>query len=294
MSKQMVTNMKKTLVFLILILVLLTGCNRAEAPQIAATTLPVYTFTSMLCEGTGITVGRIVTEEVSCLHDYTLQVSQMRMLQGAQVVVMNGGGLEDFLADALKSSQGLIDASAGIELHCPDEGEHSDHHHETDPHIWLSPQMARQMCINICSGLVKQFPEHAEQFRINLAALFLKFSDLIGYGYEQLYHLQTRELVTFHDGFGYFAEFFDLHILEALEEESGSEASAQELIELAGLVKEHNLPAIFIEKNGSTAAAEIIGAETGVAIFSLDMIMSGEDYFEAMYRNIDTVKEALG
>ena len=44
---------------------------------------------------------------------------------------------------------------------------------------------------------------------------------------------------------------------------------------------------------GSTAAAEIIGTETGVAIFSLDMIMSGEDYFEAMYRNIDTVKEAL-
>jgi ABC-type Zn uptake system ZnuABC Zn-binding protein ZnuA len=94
--------------------------------------------------------------------------------------------------------------------------------------------------------------------------------------------------------FGYFAAAFDLYILEAVEEESGSEASAQELVILAGLVKEHRLPAIFTEKNGSTAAAEIICAETGVSIYSLDMIMSGEDYFEAMYRNIDTIKEALG
>ncbi len=285
--------MKKYLLLPILLLLLLTGCKQAETPQVAATTLPVYTFTSALCEGTGITVGRIVTEQVSCLHDYTLQVSQMRMIQGAEVVVMNGAGLEDFLENTFEDVP-VIDASAGISLSCPDEHEHSGHHHESDPHIWLSPVIARQMCVKICAGLVRQFPEHTEQLYANLARLFAKFSDLIGYGYNQLHALQTRELITFHDGFGYFADAFDLHILKAVEEESGSEASAQELVALAELVKEHNLPAIFTEKNGSTAAAEIIGKETGVAIFSLDMIMSGEDYFEAMYRNIDTVKEALG
>ena len=100
-------------------------------------------------------------------------------------------------------------------------------------------------------------------------------------------------MITFHDGFGSFAESFDIHILKAVEEESGSEASAQELIEIIGLVEAQQLPAIFTETNGSTAAAELIARETGVKIYTLDMAISGSDYFEIMYRNIDTVKEAL-
>ena len=86
----------------------------------------------------------------------------------------------------------------------------------------------------------------------------------------------------------------DLTILEALEEESGSEASAAELIHLIELVEEHDLPAIFTETNGSTAAAAILARECGIGSCALDMAMAGDDYFEAMYHNIDTIKEALG
>ena len=60
------------------------------------------------------------------------------------------------------------------------------------------------------------------------------------------------------------------------------------------MVESKNLPAIFTETNGSTAAAEIISRETGATCFALDMAMSGDSYFDAMYRNIDTIKEALG
>jgi len=112
-------------------------------------------------------------------------------------------------------------------------------------------------------------------------------------GKKQLQDLKTRELITFHDGFSYFAESFDLHIVKAVEEESGSEASAKELIELIDLVNSKQLPAIFTEVNGSVAAAKVIAAETGVKICSLNMAMAGESYFEAMYHNIRTIKEAL-
>ena len=114
------------------------------------------------------------------------------------------------------------------------------------------------------------------------------------YGEDALSGLSCRELITFHDGFSYFAESFHLTILAAVEEESGSEASARELIELIGLSREHSLPAIFIEVNGSPSAASVLSRETGIRIFSLDMAMAGDSYFAAMYRNIDTVKEALG
>ena len=86
----------------------------------------------------------------------------------------------------------------------------------------------------------------------------------------------------------------EVTILEAVEEESGSEASAQELKHLIGVVRENDLPAIFTERNGSTSAAGVISRETGVTVYSLDMAMAGDSYFDAMYRNIDTIKEALG
>ena len=80
----------------------------------------------------------------------------------------------------------------------------------------------------------------------------------------------------------------------AIEEESGSEASAAELIELIEEVEHHNLPAIFTETSGSASAASVISRETGAAIHTLDMAMAGDSYFDAMYHNIDTLKEALG
>ena len=79
-----------------------------------------------------------------------------------------------------------------------------------------------------------------------------------------------------------------------MEEESGSEASAQELKHLIGIVREHALPAIFTETNGSVSAADVIARETGANTFALDMAMGGDSYFDAMYHNIDTIKEAMG
>ena len=81
------------------------GCSlRAETAEIAATTLPVYQFTSWLVSGTGLTVTRLVTENVSCLHDYSLHVGQVMAAEAAELIVINGAGLEDFLNKALVNS----------------------------------------------------------------------------------------------------------------------------------------------------------------------------------------------
>ena len=114
------------------------------------------------------------------------------------------------------------------------------------------------------------------------------------YGETTLSDLGCHDMITFHDGFAYFADAFGLHILEAIEEESGSEASAKELIRLIEETEHHGLPAVFTELNGSPSAAQVISRETGAKVFALDMAMAGDSYFEAMYRNIDTIKEALG
>lgn len=282
--------MKRIFALMGLILLLLAGCApREEKADIAATTLPVYEFTSRLCDGTGITVTRLVTENVSCLHDYSLNVRQVKAAEAAELIVISGAGLEDFMQDLL-AGKDTVDSSLGIEA--PEAAHHPGH--EADTHIWLSPESAKTMARNICTGLTQKYPEHAAVMEANLQALLADIDALQAYADAQLSGLKCRELITFHDGFSHLAHAFDLEILAAVEEESGSEASAQELKNLIGLVREHELPAVFTERNGSVSAADIIAAETGVKVYTLDMAMSGDSWIDAMYQNINTLKEALG
>lgn len=293
--------MKRIICIALVLLLSLTGCTAPqESAQVAATTLPVYEFTARLCEGTGITVTRLITESVSCLHDYSLNVKQVRAAEAAELVVISGAGLEEFMEDIFPK-ESLLDSSSGITLiECSDEHDHEHehghdhHHHEVDSHIWLSPENAVQMARNICAGLSAAYPEQASRFEANLAVLLREIEAVQTYGASVLSSLSCRELITFHDGFSYLAESFGLTILEAVEEESGSEASAAELKHLIEEVRHHNLPAIFTETNGSDSAASVISRETGASVYTLDMAMAGDSWFDAMYHNINTLKEALG
>ena len=93
------TDLKKRLFAGLLALVLLcaplSGCAAREAERydVLASTAPVRAMTAALLEGTGLNCGLVVTESVSCLHDYTLTVAQMEKIGQADVVVLNGLGL---------------------------------------------------------------------------------------------------------------------------------------------------------------------------------------------------------
>ena len=101
-------------------------------------------------------------------------------------------------------------------------------------------------------------------------------------------------LITFHDGFQYFAAAYDLPLLASIEEEAGSEASAKEIVEITDLVKEKGIPVIFTEVNGSDATAQAIHRETGCTVAQLTMVMDGPDdqlvnYYNALLANAKAV-----
>lgn len=267
---------------------LLTACTATpvQSGGVSATTAPVAQFASAITRGTDIPVTQIITDSVSCLHDYSLTVRQMQALEQSDVILLSGGGLEEFMEDVLDSAETVVDCGAGISLRMTGDG-------EPDPHIWLDPQNAMVMAENICNTLTEVYPQWEEVFRANTDDLLSKLQELDDYGRRTLADLSCRKLITFHDGFAYLAHAYDLDLLRAVEEEAGSEASAESLMEIIALVQTNSLPAVFTEVNGSTSAASVIKAETGVSVFTLDMAMGGRDYFEAMTHNFDTLKEAL-
>lgn len=329
--------MKRRLMPLLLALCLLTGCGRSVPAQegevrVVATTYPVYLFACAVTDGVeGVRVERLNTGSVSCLHDYTLSMTDMKKIELADVIAINGAELESFMEDALAAGRAeVIDCSGGVELlenlshlhveeeetdghdhrhheeetdhgheqeedahdheqyHPEEETEHAardDHGHDHghwDPHYWMAPENACIMVDNLYHGLARVLPGQEALLRGNAEEAVRRLEDCDREIRGNVLQMRTEgretpELITFHDGFQYFAHTYGMPLLESIEEEAGSEASAKEIVEITALVKEHGLPVIFTEVNGSDATAKAITRETGCGVAALTMIMDGPD-----------------
>lgn len=299
--------------WLLAITLLLSGCssgvgaNSTGTFSIACTTYPVYLLANSIAGSIdGVSVTLVIDQQVSCLHDYTLTMQDMRAVESADVIVQNGAGLEDFLDDVLEGRT-VIDCSAQVELlyggHTHDEADAHEEEHEgeeVDPHIWMDPSNYAQMARTLAAELAELDPEHGEAYLAQGEACAAELDEF----YLQLLEstacqqLRGQAIITFHDGFSYFAQAFDLTIAAAIEEEEGAEASALELKETIAVVQAEDLPAVFTEVNGSTNAAEIICRECGISSYPLSMVMSGNTgdtisaYETAITENLQTIWEA--
>ena len=307
--------MKRPILSMLLsVLLLLPGCTQApsgssqeEGLTVLATTYPVYLFARTVAQGVeGVTVERLNTGSVSCLHDYTLSVDDMKKIEGADVIAMNGAGLEDFMDDALAaSSAAVIDCSQGVALlenadHIHEEGDGGHDHGHWDPHYWMDPGNAAVMVRNLQEGFALADPDHGDAYARNGEEAAGQLPSFAGDCTQALEGAEGAALITFHDGFRYFAPALGLPLLASIEEEEGSEASAMEINEITQLVKEHQLPVIFTEVNGSDATANAISRETGCQVAQLTMLMDGPEegdlstYLEGVRSNVNTIVSFFG
>ena len=307
--------MKRPILSMLLsVLLLLPGCTQApsgssqeEGLPVLATTYPVYLFARTVAQGVeGVTVERLNTGSVSCLHDYTLSVDDMKKIEGADVIAMNGAGLEDFMDDALAaSSAAVIDCSQGVALlenadHIHEEGDGGHDHGHWDPHYWMDPGNAAVMVRNLQEGFALADPDHGAAYARNGEEAAGQLPSFAGDCTQALEGAEGSALITFHDGFRYFAQALGLPLLASIEEEEGSEASAMEINEITQLVKEHQLPVIFTEVNGSDATANAISRETGCQVAQLTMLMDGPEegdlstYLEGVRSNVNTIVSFFG
>jgi len=288
--------MKKiaTLCVLAALVLALPGCGRTAEEDsrltVVCTTYPIYLLASGLTEGVeGVAVERLDTGSGGCLHDYTLSMRDMKKIEQADILALNGAELEEFMEDALDTSEALVaDCSVGVELleslhhdhHEGDEDGHGHDHGHFDPHYWMDPENAVIMAENLRDRLVLADPDHGAEYEANAQRteeVLLRCEKDARTLLEKYLPDGIPGLITFHDGFQYFAHAFGLPLLASIEEEAGSEASAREIVEITELVKERGLPVIFTEVNGSDATARAISRETGCRVAQLSMMMDGPD-----------------
>ena len=256
---------------------------------------PMYVATINITKGVdGVEVVNMTKPQTGCLHDYQLSTEDMKKLEKADVFVVNGGGMENFLDKVVSQQKNLkiIDASKDIGLIADGN--------EMNPHVWVSVTNAIAQVKNIAGELAAADPEHADAYRANALAYVEKLEALKKDMHAELDDLPHKDIVTFHEAFPYFAEEFKLNIISVVEREPGSEPSPKELEDTVAQVRKLPVKVLFTEPQYSPGAAETIARETGAKIYSLDPVVTGEAnesamdaYINAMRKNADVLKEAL-
>lgn len=263
------------------LLLLCTACSAtpqatSTAPTLACTTYPVYLLAQAVTDNSGgFEPVLVIDQQISCLHDYTLTTRDMTLIENSDFIAINGADMEHFLEDVLEN-RAVIDCSEGLDLLWNEE------EGEEDCHLWLSPVMAEGMIGNLAQGLSTADPDHAAQYQANADTACEQLERFYQERKGELDALPQRELITFHDGFEYFAQAFDLNIVAAVEEEEGSEASARRIVELAELIDTYHLTAVYTEQNGSTSAATALSMERPVKVYSLTLGMSRDSTPEGL------------
>ena len=298
--------MKKSMLsaLMALALAMCSGCAAEEdaGKTIVTSFYPMYVFTqNVVRDVPGVRVVNMASESAGCLHDYQLQTRDMVTLEGADALVINGGGMEQFMDKVIAQRPELpvINASDGIEMLCG-EDDHDGHDHDHgvyNAHVWLDPALAMRQVQNIADGLAAVDSENAEAYQRNAAAYKARLQALHAELSAQLAPLAGSAIVTFHEAFTYFADAYGLVVAGVIANDAGEEPSTRQIAATCDLVKQYQVKALFVEPQYPTKSAETIARETGAKVFTLDPVVSGdgspESYENAMRENARVLTEAL-
>lgn len=277
-----------------------TGKNeQTQDVTIVTSFYPMYIFTKNITKDVpGVTVANMTEPQTGCLHDYTLRPADMKLLEDADIFVANGAGMESFMDKILEQMPDLkiVEASKGMELLKEEEHEQEE---AVNPHVWVSISGAISEVKNIGEQLSRLDPDHAEKYGSNMEEYIKKLEAQKGKMHLALKDIKTKDIVTFHEAFPYFAKEFDLDIVSVIEREPGTEPGAGELADIIQQIKESKVKVLFAEPQYSAKAAETISRETGAKVYILDPAVTGpkdanpDDYIKIMDKNLQVLLEAL-
>jgi ABC-type Zn uptake system ZnuABC Zn-binding protein ZnuA len=240
-------------------------------------------------------------------HAFEPAPSDLKAVAGADLVIVNGAGLEGPLLTTLENAVGdtpVVAASAGLSTRVPMPGEPALAAGEADPHFWLDPELVKTYAHNIEAAFSEADPAGADTYAANAKAYEAELDALDAWIEDQVAQVPQadRQLVMDHASHGYFADRYGLTIVGTVipGAATGESPTARQLSDLVRTIRETGVKAIFVEAGENPQLAEQIGAETGVAVVTdlLDHSLTEMDgpaptYIDMMKYDTRRIVEAL-
>lgn len=269
----------------------------------------MYHLTQRIIEGQeGIRLSQLLPAQAGCPHDYVLTPRDMQKLSDADVLIINGLGLEEFLGapvSKVNPELKIIDASKDIEgilqyNHAESHGHEAGGHDQGNPHLFASPRMMARMAMAMAEKLVPLFPSGAERFRAN-ARHYADELNAVADAFAQLGNrLNNNRIVTQHDVFDYLARDAGLEVVAVIQSHPGQEPSAAEMLHLMQEIRDKQAGAIFTEPQYPDKIGQMLSRNSGIPAAVLDPVASGPEnaprdyYLKTMLSNLAILEQSLG
>lgn len=243
-------------------------------------------------------------------HGYEPKPADIRLLAHADLVVINGLGLEPWVDKIIANSgfhgptvKAAEKSSRLLPLAAPEtspSGAYSAHQY--DPHAWHNPINVKQYIAAIRDALVALDPSGAEVFNANASHYDSQLDDIDRYTREQFSTLPSKErkLVTSHDSLRYLADAYGLTIVPVAGTRPDQEPSARQLAQLVSFIRDQHVSAVFFEATTNPKMVELVAREANVKVVgqlytdSLGPSGSPGATYLGMFRfNVDAIVGAL-
>jgi len=248
--------------------------------------LPLLDFAQKIA-GDTFTIASIIPKGVEP-HDWEPSPKDIAALSASKAVFINGRGMEQWLKAV--DSANVVDTSVNIAV---DEN-------AADPHIWLSPENAKQQMAVIKDTFVQLDPGNADVYEARYEDYAAQFDALDDEFRTQLGDAPNKTIVVSHAAYGYLCRDYGLTEIAVEGIFADAEPDPKTMRDIVEMVKSSGIKYILSESKTNTKVIDTIAKETGAEVLYLspiEIVNKGEeddDYFSLMLKDLDTLVKALG
>ncbi|MEE3314781.1 MAG: zinc ABC transporter substrate-binding protein [Treponema sp.] len=262
--------------------------NGGNKLKIGVSFYPLYIPLMNICDGIDdvemvLLFPSAVTDFSSCVLD----AEKTTLLESCDILILNGGGLEPFFDQAVEMKwNSSIVASEGYDMP------------KKNPAIWTSIDGAIHEVAEISAGLSELDPVHRKKYLENASDYVADLISLSKEMYGMIDPYAGSRIITLHNYFEPFAEEFLLDSVGVMEGDGRNITLISDLVSITlDALEDKTKIAIFTEPGIPIPQSLSIAVASGISIFELDPVISGElkkdAYIEAMRKNAGEIVRAF-
>lgn len=298
--------------------------RKREAPLRIVTTTAVLADVTRQLSGDLAVVTSLMPAGAD-LHTFEPSAESVKQLATADMVIVNGLGLEGWLdkviansgylgpvvvaADGVEpiTSEGVVDVGHGhdhdardpgvmADTHTHDHDHDHDHDHGgVDPHAWTDVMAVAQYAKNIREALTKADAYNRAEYEARGEVYAAQLKVLHNFILRETSKLtpEQRILVMDHDAMAYFARRYGFTVRTLRGASTREEADAYHFGELGDFMRQYKVRSVYVESSANPRLVAALTRETGARVGDPLLVHSpapagevGDDYIEMMMLNV--------